>query len=367
VRYFNERWLEFTGRRLEEELGWGWADRVHPDERAAVMAEYEAAFAERRRFDLEYRLRRADGEYRWVLDTATPRFGGDGAFLGYVGCRTDVTDRRALEHRLKQMERTDAIAQLAGGIATTSTILLTGIIGHCSLLLEDPSLSLEARGDLAQIQRSADRAAGLTRQLLAFSRRQILAPRILELNRVVTGAVSALRGVVGNRIDVLQVLAPDLPPVMAIPARSSRSCSARHPRAGSDARRQPTRSAHGGGAGDEAFAAQREARPRRLRHSRSATPAGDGAVPCSTCSTPSPASRWVTGRASWRRYGIVKQAALRRGEHGRGGPGSRSTPRQEMAGTARGVPPRGRGGGPAGPRRYCWWRASRSASWRGRC
>jgi PAS domain S-box-containing protein len=136
--YFNERWLEFTGRPLEEELGWGWADRVHPDERPAAMAEYEAAFAERRQFDLEYRVRRADGEYRWVLDTATPRFGAGGAFLGYVGCRTDVTDRRALEHRLKQMERTDAIAQLAGGIAHDFNNLLTGIIGHCSLLLEDP-------------------------------------------------------------------------------------------------------------------------------------------------------------------------------------------------------------------------------------
>ena len=217
--YLNERWMEFTGRPLAEALGWGWADRVHPDDRAGALAEYEAAFAERRPFDLEYRLRRADGEYRWVVDTATPRFGAEGGFLGYVGCRTDVTDRRALEQRLKQMERTDAIAQLAGGIAHDFNNLLTGIIGHCSLLLEDHSLSDEARGDLGQIQRSADRAAGLTRQLLAFSRRQILAPRILDLNRVVTGTVSALRGVVGNRIEVLHLLAPDLPPVMADPGQ----------------------------------------------------------------------------------------------------------------------------------------------------
>jgi PAS domain S-box-containing protein len=217
--YVNHRWLEFTGRSQDEELGRGWTERIHPDDRAAALAEYETAFERRRPFELEYRHRRADGEYRWVADSAAPRFGGGGEFLGYVGCRTDVTDRRALEHRLQRLERTDAIAQLAGGIAHDFNNLLTGIIGHCSLLLEDSSLSLEARGDLAQIQRAADRAAGLTRQLLAFSRRQLLAPRILDLNRVVTGAVSAIRGVVGSRIDVIQVLAPDLPPVLADPGQ----------------------------------------------------------------------------------------------------------------------------------------------------
>ncbi|HUF36618.1 MAG TPA: PAS domain-containing protein [Gemmatimonadales bacterium] len=213
--YVNQRWLQFTGRRLEEELGEGWADRVHPDDRDATLAEHQAAFESRRPFDVEYRLRRADGEYRWLASTAVLRTGADREFAGYVACCTDVTDRRALEQRIKQLERAGAIAQLAGGIAHDFNNLLTGIIGHCSLLQEDHSLSLEARSDLAQIQRSADRAAGLTRQLLAFSRRQVLAPRILDLNRLVAGTVSAIRGVAGGRIDVLQILAADLPPVLA--------------------------------------------------------------------------------------------------------------------------------------------------------
>ena len=213
--YVSERWVQFTGRPPEEELGWGWADRVHPDDRDATLAEYQAAGESRRPFDLEYRLRRADGEYRWLASTAVPRSDAAGEFAGYVACCTDVSDRRALEQRIKQLERAGAIAQLAGGIAHDFNNLLTGIIGHCSLLQEDHSLSLEARGDLAQIQRSADRAAGLSRQLLAFSRRQVLAPRILDLNRLVAGTVSAIRGVAGDRIDVLQVLAADLPPVLA--------------------------------------------------------------------------------------------------------------------------------------------------------
>ncbi|HYC34094.1 MAG TPA: response regulator [Gemmatimonadales bacterium] len=217
--YFNDRWLEFTGRTLEQELGWGWTELVHPEDRAGLLAEWETAFRTHRPTVYEYRLRRADGEYRSLVHSAQPRLGPSGEFLGYVGCCVDVTERRLLERRIKQMERSEAIAQLAGGIAHDFNNLLTGIIGHCSLLLEDRSLSEEARADLAQIQRSADRAAGLTRQLLAFSRRQILAPRILDLNRVVTGAVSAIRGVVGSRIQVASTLAPALPSVLADPGQ----------------------------------------------------------------------------------------------------------------------------------------------------
>ncbi len=217
--YVNDRWLDFAGQSLAEALREPWTERIHPDDRPGADAEYQAAFETRRPFTIEYRLRRADGEYRWVVDAAAPRNGPDGGFLGFVGCCTDVTDRRQLQQRLKQMERHEAITRLAGGIAHDFNNLLTGILGHCSLLLEDPSLSLEARGDLTQIQRSAARAADLTRQLLAFSRRQILAPRLLDLNRVVTGALTALRGVMGGRVEVVTALAPELPPVLADPGQ----------------------------------------------------------------------------------------------------------------------------------------------------
>ena len=217
--YVNERWLEFSGHRLEEELGWGWVARVHPDDRESALGTYNAAFDEQRPCELEFRLQRANGEYRWIRSTAVPRFGPDGAFAGYVGCVTDVSESHALEQRLKRMERTDAIAQLAGGVAHDFNNLLTGILGHVSLLLEDPSLSLEARSDLVQIQRSADRAAGLTRQLLAFSRRQALAPRVVDLNRLVSGAVSAIRSLVGSRVEVIQVLDAAVDPVLADPGQ----------------------------------------------------------------------------------------------------------------------------------------------------
>jgi PAS domain S-box-containing protein len=92
---FNRMWLRFTGRPLAEELGEGWAEGVHPDDRPGCLESYRAALAVRRPFTSEYRLRRADGEYRWMIDTGVPSVDADGRFRGYVGSAVDVTDARA--------------------------------------------------------------------------------------------------------------------------------------------------------------------------------------------------------------------------------------------------------------------------------
>ena len=215
--YVNARWLEFTGRTIEQELDNGWAELIHPDDRETFHRRHQEAVTRRAPWQLEYRLKRRDGQYRWVVDTSVPRFAADGAFAGYVGCCFDVTDRRLLEQRLKQAERVQAIGQLAGGVAHDFNNLLTGIIGHAALLQEEPALSPVAREDLAQIQQSAERAATLTRQLLAFGRRQVLSPRVLDLNGLVQGSVSILRRLVGARVQVAVALAPSLDPVVADP------------------------------------------------------------------------------------------------------------------------------------------------------
>ncbi len=101
--YFNKPWLDFTGRRLEQELGRGSRDGIHPDDLLPrFIAVYDAAFAARRPFQTEYRLRRADGEYRWVLETATPRFTPEGAFEGFVGTAIDITERRQADEALRK-------------------------------------------------------------------------------------------------------------------------------------------------------------------------------------------------------------------------------------------------------------------------
>jgi PAS domain S-box-containing protein len=102
--YFNEPWLEFTGRPLERELGNGWAEGVHPEDFATCMDTHVEAFYRREKFSMEYRLRRYDGEYRWVLDIGTPRFNEDGSFAGFIGSCVDFTDRRAAQQALRESE-----------------------------------------------------------------------------------------------------------------------------------------------------------------------------------------------------------------------------------------------------------------------
>jgi PAS domain S-box-containing protein len=103
--YFNGPWLTFTGRSLQQELGNGWADGVHPDDLAECWKNYETNFDKREEFQMEYRLRRHDGEYRWIFDHGMPRFNSDGSFAGYIGSCTDITERRSAQEALSAMSR----------------------------------------------------------------------------------------------------------------------------------------------------------------------------------------------------------------------------------------------------------------------
>jgi PAS domain S-box-containing protein len=103
--YFNQPWLAFTGRTMAEEMGDGWAEGVHPDDRARCLEVYVIHFGARQPFEMEYRLRRHDGMYRWVLDRGQPRFTPAGEFAGYVGSAIDITDRKRAEKALQESER----------------------------------------------------------------------------------------------------------------------------------------------------------------------------------------------------------------------------------------------------------------------
>jgi PAS domain S-box-containing protein len=117
--YFNQQWLDFTGRTLDEEVSSGWDEGIHPDDRQRCLEIYNSAFERREPFTMEYRLRRADGQFRWVIDTGTARFSSGRSFLGYIGSCIDISERKAAEEALKGLSgqliqaREDECARIA--------------------------------------------------------------------------------------------------------------------------------------------------------------------------------------------------------------------------------------------------------------
>ena len=112
--FFNKVWLDFTGRTLEQEMGNGWAEGIHPDDFQYCLDIYVSSFDARRPFSMEYRLRRYDGEFRWILDNGVPRFDEDGVFLGYIGSCMDITELKQLNQKLSESQQRLELA-LDGG------------------------------------------------------------------------------------------------------------------------------------------------------------------------------------------------------------------------------------------------------------
>jgi two-component system cell cycle sensor histidine kinase/response regulator CckA len=223
---FNRPWLDFTGRTLDQELGDGWAEGIHPHDLARFVDTSAGAFARREPFSTIYRLRRHDGEYRSVQDDGTPRCGARGEFLGYISHCLDISDllraeqdRSQFEERLVQAQRMEAVGRLAGGVAHDFNNLLTGILGTCDLLLSSMPPHSPDRADVIQIQAIGMRAATLTRQLLAFSRKQRLQSVPLNLTKLVSDLKKPLRTVVRENIELAWEFAPAVEDVVGDPGQ----------------------------------------------------------------------------------------------------------------------------------------------------
>lgn len=142
----------------------------------------------------------------------------NGKVLGVLGIALDVTERRRMEEELRKSQRMESIGTLAGGVAHDFNNLLTVIKGYSQLLLEQTT-GTPAHDQLAQIDAAADKAASLTRQLLAFSRQQVMQPKVVSLNKIVTDMQKMLRRVIGEDIDFSVQLASDLQPMLADPGQ----------------------------------------------------------------------------------------------------------------------------------------------------
>jgi two-component system cell cycle sensor histidine kinase/response regulator CckA len=184
-----------------------WLDAVHPDDRERVTA---AAATQQHGGDYAetYRIRRPDGAVRWIHDRAFPVRGPDNEILHMVGMAEDITERRQLEEQFRQAQKMEAIGQLAGGVAHDFNNILAAIMMQADVASMVEGLPAEAVEYLDDIRAAAERAANLTRQLLAFSRRQVMQSRALDINEVVTSLGKMLQRLLGEEVRLQTSLEP---------------------------------------------------------------------------------------------------------------------------------------------------------------
>ena len=206
----------FRWDEVEPTAEW-WIARIHPDDVEGVTSGVYAEIARgpMERWEVEYRFQRGDGSWAAVLERGTVIRGENGQPIRCIGTVTDVSDRAELASQLRQAQKMEAVGQLAGGIAHDFNNLLTAISCNVELLLDATDPGDDRRDDIIQIREAATRAATLTRQLLAFSRRQVLQPKPLDLNGTVASMERMLRRVIGGDVRLLTKLDSSLPPVHA--------------------------------------------------------------------------------------------------------------------------------------------------------
>jgi len=208
---------EFLWRDAESTHEW-WLARVHPEDvervRSAIRAALDATDGTVQ-WSTEYRFQRGDGRWVPVIERGAVLRRDDGTPYRCIGTVMDASDRAELALQLRQAQKMEAVGQLAGGIAHDFNNLLTAISCNVELLLDAIAPSDARHDDVVQIREAADRAATLTRQLLAFSRRQVLQPRALDLNVTVAGMERLLRRVISTDVRLHAQLEPAIPTVFA--------------------------------------------------------------------------------------------------------------------------------------------------------
>jgi two-component system, cell cycle sensor histidine kinase and response regulator CckA len=194
-------------------------ERVHQDDRAFVASSWERAFHGAGGLDYEFRIVLPDGRVRWLADQGRGVRDPTGNLLYMTGVCLDVTERKQVEERLRQAQRMESVGQLAGGIAHEANNMMSVVLGCADYVLQRSDLSEPVRQDVEQIWKAAKRTAGVTQQLLAFSRRQVLQPQVLDLNATVRGLEPILTRTLAESSGLRMHLSPTLGRVRADPGQ----------------------------------------------------------------------------------------------------------------------------------------------------
>jgi PAS domain S-box-containing protein len=222
----NGRWY-YVSPQIEPILGFtpeewlidsqNWLEHIHPDDHPAVH-EAEAAGLRGKSFQAEYRVMRKDGRTVWISDTATITKGSENHPV-MEGFMVDISERKLMEMQSQQARRMEAVGRLAGGIAHDFNNLLTIIKGYTELARGRTEGQTALRNDIERIDDATERAAALVRQLLAFSRKQVLQPKNLDLNGIVRGLEQLLRRLMGEDIQMQVKTCADLGTIKADPSQ----------------------------------------------------------------------------------------------------------------------------------------------------
>lgn len=203
--WFNKPWLDFTGRTMAQECGEGWAQGLHRDDFNRCLDIYASHFDRRIPFRMEYRLRRADGDYRWILDTGVPRFNVDGTFLGYIGSCIDINAIKQAELGLIDTVATrdmalDALDRIAGGIAHEFSNLVGAFVGDLWAIRKHADDADAVRRRAEEAEEAAIQGGRIIEQLLAAVRRPH--SETVHVNRLITDTRKILRGAARERLSI---------------------------------------------------------------------------------------------------------------------------------------------------------------------
>ena len=224
--YFNKPWLDFTGRSIDRELGNGWAEGVDPEDLQRCLDTYTQAFDRREAFRMEYRLRRHDGEFRWVLDIGAPRCNPDGSFAGYIGSCIDVTEQRRSDEQLRQAQedlarvtRVVAMGELVAAIAHEVNQPLAAIVTNgnfCLRLLASVTPNFDKlREAISEIVNDGTRASTVISRIRALLQKGAPERVAVDINEIIQEVAVLLRSALTrNRVSLRTYLASDLPCVL---------------------------------------------------------------------------------------------------------------------------------------------------------
>ncbi len=225
--FCNQAWLEFTGRPLKEQLGYGWVESVHPEDRAGCKKLYEEAFDARQPFTMEYRVRRHDGQYRWISDHGVPRYDPEGNFLGFMGSCVDVTERKETEQdaqrtkeELAHVSRISVLGELAGSLAHELKQPLTAIVssGEAAerFLKNGGRNDQEVREALKDVVEQGQRAGEIIAGICGMLKKDVGQMASQDLNLAIRKVLEIVRtDLVIRGVTATLLLDSHLPPVKA--------------------------------------------------------------------------------------------------------------------------------------------------------